>query len=241
MWIDGFLESQFVVNFQDIIVPAIFSTLRMLFFSMIFGMIIGMAVAILLVTTSPYGLNPKPRLYNFISFWVNMIRSFPVIILIVAMSPLTRAIVGTSVGEKAAIVPLTIAAFPVIARYVEASLLEVDRNVILAARSFGATNMQILTKVMFVEAMPSIVSGMTTTVILFLASTALAGAVGAGGLGAVALTFGYQRFDDMMMYCIVAILFIMVLLIQGLGELLYRRVKKGKNYIGKRKEQKNED
>lgn len=94
-----------------------------------------------------------------------------------AMSPLTRVIVGTSVGEQAAIVPLTIAAFPVIARYVEASLLEVDRNVILAARSFGATNMQILIKVMFVEAMPSIVSGMTTTVILFLASTALAGAV----------------------------------------------------------------
>ena len=226
---DEFLNSQFIVNFQDIIVPAIFSTLRMLFFSMLFGMIIGMVVAILLVMTSPYGLNPKPKLYKFVSFWVNMIRSFPVIILIVAMSPLTRVIVGTSVGEQAAIVPLTIAAFPVIARYVEASLLEVDRNVILAARSFGATNMQILIKVMFVEAMPAIVSGITTTVILFLASTALAGAVGAGGLGAVALTFGYQKFDDMMMYCIVAILFIMVLLIQGLGELLYRKVKKGKN------------
>lgn len=149
---DEFLNSQFIVNFQDIIVPAIFSTLRMLFFSMLFGMIIGMVVAILLVMTSPYGLNPKPKLYKFVSFWVNMIRSFPVIILIVAMSPLTRVIVGTSVGEQAAIVPLTIAAFPVIARYVEASLLEVDRNVILAARSFGATNMQILIKVMFVEA-----------------------------------------------------------------------------------------
>ena len=219
MDLGAIFESQFFVNFQDIILPAIASTIRMLFFSMVFGMIIGIATAILLVMISPYGLNPKPKLYSFVGFWVNMIRSFPVIILIMAMSPLTRAIIGTSVGEKAAIVPLTVAAFPVIARYIEASLLEVDRNVILAARSFGASNFQILTKVMFVEALPSIISGMTTTVILFLASTALA--------GAVAITFGYQRFDDVMMYCIVAILFVMVLLIQGFGELLYRRVKKG--------------
>ena len=227
MDLGAIFESQFFVNFQDIILPAIASTIRMLFFSMVFGMIIGIATAILLVMISPYGLNPKPKLYSFVGFWVNMIRSFPVIILIMAMSPLPRAIIGTSVGEKAAIVPLTVAAFPVIARYIEASLLEVDRNVILAARSFGASNFQILTKVMFVEALPSIISGMTTTVILFLASTALAGAVGAGGLGAVAITFGYQRFDDVMMYCIVAILFVMVLLLQGFGELLYRRVKKG--------------
>lgn len=219
MDLGAIFESQFFVNFQDIILPAIASTIRMLFFSMVFGMIIGIATAILLVMISPYGLNPKPKLYSFVGFWVNMIRSFPVIILIMAMSPLTRAIIGTSVGEKAAIVPLTVAAFPVIARYIEASLLEVDRNVILAARSFGASNFQILTKVMFVEALPSIISGMTTTVILFLASTALA--------GAVAITFGYQRFDDVMMYCIVAILFVMVLLLQGFGELLYRRVKKG--------------
>lgn len=225
---EAILDMQFFANFQNLILPAIAATVRMLFFSMVFGAVTGTAAAILLVMASPYGLSPRPKLYKFVSFWINMIRSFPVIILILAISPLTRAIVGTSVGEVAAIVPLTIAAFPVIARYIEASLLEVDRNVILAARSFGASNLQILTKVMFVEALPSIISGMTTTVILFLASTALAGAVGAGGLGAVALTFGYQRFDDVMMYCIVAVLFIMVLLIQGLGELFYRRVKNGK-------------
>ena len=98
-----------------------------------------------------------------------MVRSFPVIILIVAISPLTRALVGTSIGEKAAIVPLTLAAFPVIARYMETSLLEVDRNVVLAARSFGANTMQIMFKVLFVEATPSIISGLTTTAILFLA------------------------------------------------------------------------
>ncbi len=212
-----------------IIIPALFATMRMLFFSMILGFIIGTIVAILLVMTSPYGLKPNEKFYKILGFVVNMIRSFPVIILIVAISPITRALVGTSVGEKAAIVPLTIAAFPVIARYMEASLNEVDANVILAAKSFGASDWQIIMKVLFTEALPSIVSGLTTTTILFLASTTLAGAVGAGGLGAVALTYGYQRFDDVMMYAIVMILFVMVLAIQGLGELLYKKVKKQKN------------
>lgn len=216
-----------------IIIPAIGSTLYMLLCSMVLGFIIGTGVAILLVMTSPYGLKPNKKVYNTVSFLVNMIRSFPVIILIVAISPVTRVIVGTSIGEEAAIVPLTLAAFPVIARYMEASLLEVDTNVILAARSFGASNSQILFKVLFSEALPSIVAGMTTTAILFLASTTLAGAVGAGGLGAVALTFGYQRFDDVMMYAIVVILFIMVLAIQGFGELIYRRVKTGNGVVRK--------
>lgn len=211
-----------------IIIPALFATMRMLFFSMIFGFIIGTIVAIILVMTSPYGLKPNEKIYKILSFIVNMIRSFPVIILIVAMSPITRAIVGTSVGEKAAIVPLTISAFPVIARYMETSLLEVDKNVILAAKSFGASDWQIMIKVLFTEALPSIVSGLTTTTILFLASTTLAGAVGAGGLGAVALTYGYQRFDDVMMYAIVMILFVMVLAIQGVGGLLYKKTKKQK-------------
>lgn len=225
MWPSALSGSSFFLNFSKIIVPAIFSTARMLGFSMLFGLIIGTAAAMLLVMTSPFGLRPKPKLYAVISFVINMIRSFPVIILIVAMSPVTRAIVGTSIGEKAAVVPLTLAAFPVIARYMEASLLDVDRDVIMAARSFGASDAQILFRVMFVEAMPSIVSGMTTTAILFLASTALAGAVGAGGLGAVAMTYGYQRFDDVMMYCVVAILFVMVLVIQGIGGILYSLVR----------------
>ncbi|WP_353106989.1 methionine ABC transporter permease [Acetoanaerobium noterae] len=223
------------INFSDtrlfeylpkVILPALFATLRMLFFSMILGLVIGSIVAVVLVITSPYGLKPNKRIYRALDFIINMIRSFPVIILIVAISPITRILVGTSVGEKAAIVPLTIAAFPVIARYIEASLLEVNKNLILAAKSFGASDSQIMIKVMFAEALPSIVAGLTTTTILFLASTTLAGAVGAGGLGAVALTYGYQRFDDLMMYAIVVILFIMVLIIQGIGELVYRKIKK---------------
>ena len=223
--------TRFFKYLPDIILPAVGATVRMLFFSMSFGLILGTALAVFLAMSSPFGLKPRPKLYKGVGFLVNMIRSFPVIILIVAISPLTRAIVGTSIGEKAAIVPLTLAAFPVIARSMEACLLEVDKNVVLAARSFGATNLQIMFKVLFVEALPSIFSGLTTIIILFLASTTLAGAVGAGGLGAVALTYGYQRFDDIMMYAVVGILFIMVLLIQGIGELLYKRIK---NRTGKK-------
>ncbi|MCB2215832.1 MAG: ABC transporter permease [Desulfobulbaceae bacterium] len=208
-----------------IILPAVSATVRMLLFSMILGLIIGTLVAIVLVLTSPHGLKPNPRVYKVLGFIVNMIRAFPVIILIVAISPLTRAIVGTSIGEKAAIVPLTLSAFPVIARYIEASILEVDPNLILAARSFGASDRQIIFRVLFPEAMHSIVSGLTTTSILFLGATTLAGAVGAGGLGAVALTYGYQWFDDVMMYAIVLILFVMVLVIQGGGEFIYRKQK----------------
>jgi D-methionine transport system permease protein len=222
----SFSETRLFEYLPQIILPALFATLRMLFFSMILAIIIGSIIAIILIITSPYGLRPSKRIYRILDFSINMIRSFPVIILIVAIAPLTRAIVGTSVGEKAAIVPLTIAAFPVIARYMEASMLEVNKNVILAAKSFGASDSQIIFKVLFSEALPSIVAGLTTTTILFLASTTLAGAVGAGGLGAVALTYGYQRFDDVIMYAIVIILFVMVLIIQGIGELVYRKVKK---------------
>jgi D-methionine transport system permease protein len=219
-------SSRFFQYLPVVILPAVWATLRMLFASMFLGFIIGSAVGVFIVVISPFGLCPKPRLYKLVGFVINMIRAFPVIILIVAMSPVTKTLVGTSIGEKTAIVPLTLAAFPVIARQIEASLLEVNPSVVLAARSFGAGKTQILFKVLFVEALPSIISGMTTITILFLASTTLAGAVGAGGLGAVALTYGYQRFDDIMMYAIVGLLFLMVLLIQGLGELLYRRSRK---------------
>lgn len=222
----NFSETRLFEYFPKIILPALLATLKMLFFSMFLGIIIGSVLAIILVITSPYGLRPNKKIYRILDFCINMIRSFPVIILIVAISPITRVIVGTSVGEEAAIVPLTIAAIPVIARYIETSMLEVDKNIIIAAKSFGASDFQIIFKVLLSESLPSIVSGLTTTTILFLASTTLAGAVGAGGLGAVALTYGYQRFDDLMMYAIVIILFVMVLIIQGIGEFIYIKIKK---------------
>lgn len=192
---------------------------------MIISIIFGTIIGIILTITGSSDLKENKKVYNIINFFVNTIRAFPVIILIVAITPLTKFIVGTSIGEQAAVVPLSIAATPVVARLIQNSFDEVNRDLITAAKSFGASTFQIIFKVLFVEALPSIVSGLTTTTILFLGSITLAGAVGAGGLGAVALTYGYQRFDDAVMYTIVFILCILVFLIQGIGSLLYKKLK----------------
>lgn len=146
-------------------------------------------------------------------------------ILIVAMIPITRLIVGTSIGETAAIVPITIGAAPFIARIIESSLNEVDKGLIEAAKSFGATKRQIVFKVMIKEAMPSIVSGITLSIISILGYTAMAGAVGAGGLGNIALIYGYQRFDTAVMVYTVIALIILVQIIQGVGNLAYKKLK----------------
>jgi D-methionine transport system permease protein len=208
-----------------IILPAIGSTLRMLFISMFIALLFSVVLAVIMIITSPDGLKPCKSIYKILDFITNIIRSFPIIILIVAISPFTRWIVGTSVGESAAIVPLTIAAIPVLTRMLESSLTEVDKDVIMAAKSFGASNLQIIFKVMFVEALPSIVSGLTLTIIIFLGTTTVAGAVGAGGLGAVGLTYGFQRYDDAIMYTIVFILLILVQIIQTAGKFLYKKMK----------------
>ena len=221
----NFSSTRLFEYIPKIIVPALFATLRMLFFSMIISIIFGTIIGIILTITGSSDLKENKKVYNIINFFVNTIRAFPVIILIVAITPLTKLIVGTSIGEQAAVVPLSIAATPVVARLIQNSFDEVDRDLITAAKSFGASTFQIIFKVLFVEALPSIVSGLTTTTILFLGSITLAGAVGAGGLGAVALTYGYQRFDDAVMYTIVFILCILVFLIQGIGSLLYKKLK----------------
>lgn len=210
--------------FQGIIAPSILATLRMLSVSMILAFIFGFALAILLVTYSPQGLRPNKNIYKLIDFIVNTIRSFPIIILIVAISPITRMIVGTTIGEKAAILPLTIAATPFLAKIVENSLNEVDKQLIEAARSFGASDWQIIMKVMVKEAVPMIVSGTTLATISFLAATTMAGAVGAGGIGAVALNYGYQSFNNTVLYTSVFILFIMVQVIQCVGNWLYKKI-----------------
>ncbi len=221
----NFTSTRLFEYIPKIIIPALFATLRMLLFSMIISVIFGTVIGIILTVTGSGDLKENKKIYGIVSFLVNTIRAFPVIILIVAITPLTKLIAGTSIGEQAAIVPLSIAATPVIARLIQSSFDEVDRNLIVAAKSFGASTMQIIFKVLFVEALPSIISGLTTTTILFLGSITLAGAVGAGGLGAVALTYGYQRFDDAVMYTIVFILCILVFLIQGTGSVLYKKLK----------------
>lgn len=210
--------------FEGIIAPSIWATLRMLSVSMVLSLILGFILAYFLILYGPQGLRPNNTRYKFLDFIVNSIRSFPIIILIVAISPLTRMIVGTSIGEKAAIFPLTIAATPFMARIIENSLKGVDRQLIEAARSFGASDFQIIMKVMVKESVPMIVAGTTLSTITFLSATTLAGAVGAGGIGAVALNYGYQSFNNTVLYTSVFILFVMVLVIQWVGDWLYKRM-----------------
>jgi D-methionine transport system permease protein len=210
--------------FDGIITPSIWATLRMLFASMALAFMFGFMLAVVLVLYSPQGLRPNRSVYKLMDFIVNSIRSFPIIILIVAISPITRAIMGTSIGERAAILPLTLAATPFLARIIENGLKEVDRQLIEAARSFGASDWQIIMKVMVKEAAPSILAGTTLATITFLSATTMAGAVGAGGIGAVALNYGYQSFNNTVLYTSVFVLFIMVQIIQSVGDWLYKKI-----------------
>lgn len=209
----------------EILGEALLQTLYMIIVPTIVATLLGFIMAIILVVTKPKGLKPNQFIYNTLGFIVNMVRSFPFIILLIALIPFTRFIVGTSIGETAAIVPITIGAAPFIARVIENSLNEVDEGLIEAAKSFGATKLQIIFKVMVKEAMPSIVSGITLSIISILGCTAMAGTVGAGGLGKVAIVYGHQRFDTSVMVYVVVTLIIMVQIIQSAGDYAYKKLK----------------
>ena len=208
----------------DIMIQAVGQTVYMVFFSTLFASILGFILGIVVTVTSPKGLKPNKIIYNVLDLIINVLRSFPFIILIVFIIPLTRAIVGTPIGEAAAIVPLTIAAAQFVSRIIESSLKEVDSGVIEAAKSFGASNTQIIFKVMLKEAVPSIISGLTLTIINIIGYSAMAGSVGAGGLGKVAISYGYQRYQTDVMIVTVIILIIMVQGLQSLGNYLYKKL-----------------
>ena len=208
----------------DVMIQAVGQTVYMVFFSTLFASILGFILGIVVTVTSPKGLKPNKIIYNVLDLIINVLRSFPFIILIVFIIPLTRAIVGTPIGEAAAIVPLTIAAAPFVAKIIESSLKEVDSGVIEAAKSFGASNTQIIFKVMLKEAVPSIISGLTLTIINIIGYSAMAGSVGAGGLGKVAISYGYQRYQTDVMIVTVIILIIMVQGLQSLGNYLYKKL-----------------
>lgn len=217
------------MSFSDymttLFMPALLQTVYMLFVPTILATLIGFVIAVVLVITKSDGLKPNKSVYNVLGLVVNMVRSFPFIILLISIIPLTRLIVGTSIGETAALVPITIGSAPFIARLIESSLNEVDPGLIEAAKSFGATKRQIIFKVMLKEATPSIIYGITLAIITILGYTAMAGAVGAGGLGNVALMYGYQQFDkNVILYTVVALILI-VQVIQWAGDLLYKKKK----------------
>ncbi|WLF70176.1 methionine ABC transporter permease [Clostridium septicum] len=208
----------------DILIPAFLETLIMVVLSTIFSLILGFIPAIILILTSPTGLRPNKVLYKTLDYIINILRSFPFIILMVSIVPITRFIVGKSIGTVAAIVPLTIAAAPFVARVIESSLKEVDSGVIEAAKSFGGSDTQIIFKVMIKEAIPSIISGLTLTIISIIGYSAMAGAVGGGGLGDVAIRYGYQRYKIDVMVVTVIVLIVIVQGLQSLGNYLYKKL-----------------
>jgi len=208
-----------------VIWPACIATLKMLLVSAVFGLLLGGLLAIVLIITRKDGLSPQPMVFKIINGLIDGLRSFPALIMIVALTPVTRLLVQSSIGWLAASVALSIIAIPIVARLFESALLEVNKNTIVAAQAFGASNTQIICRVMLAEARLSLISNTTFILIQLLANTTLAGAVGAGGLGAVALTFGYERFDDVVTYFVVCVIGIMVWSIQAIGRFIYRRVK----------------
>ena len=211
--------------FDMLILPAIFDTLWMLLISGVLSVALGFVFGVVLVLTEKDGLCENLLVNRVLDFIVNVIRSFPFIILMISIIPFTRLIVGSSIGDTAALVPLTVACTPFMARIFQNSLKEVDPALIEAAQSFGASRRQIVFRVMLKEAVPSIISGLCLAIINLLGCTAMAGAVGAGGLGAVALTYGYQNFNETIMYSIVVILIVMVAAIQYFGDWIYRKMK----------------
>lgn len=215
----------FAQIFKMLIVPAFFATLKMLAIAGVMSTLFGFVFGVILVVTEKGGLYENIVINRILDFIVNMIRSFPFIILMISIIPFTRLIAGTSIGETAALVPLTVACTPFMARIFQNSFKEVDPALIEAAQSFGASKWQIVFKVMLKESIPSIVSGLCLAVINLLGCTAMAGAIGAGGLGAVALQYGYQSFNLKIMYSIVAILIILVALIQYFGDWIYKKLK----------------
>lgn len=210
----------------QILLPGLWDTLYMVLLSTLYAVIIGFVPAIVLVITDEKGLKPNKAVYKVLDFIINLLRSFPFIILMIAIIPFTKLLVGTSIGKDAAIVPLTIGAAPFAARVIESALKEVDKGIIEAAKSIGASTTQIIFRVMLKEALPSIVLGITLTVISVIGYSAMAGTIGAGGLGDIAVRYGYERFQtDIMVYTII-ILIIVVQILQSLGNFAYKKLSK---------------
>ena len=195
-------------------------TIQMVFWSTVFSLIMGLPLGVLLHVTDKEdqgGIIPRPVLNEVLSRVVNVLRSFPFLILMILLMPVARFILGTTIGTKAAVVSLSIAAAPFVARIIETSLKEVDPGVVQAAKAMGSTNWQIIVKVMLPEALPSLVSGVTLTIINLIGYSAMAGTIGGGGLGDLAIRYGYQRFRSDVMFAAVVVTIILVELVQFVG------------------------
>jgi len=212
----------------DLLLTGTLDTLVMVGLSALIALLIGLPLAVILVSTSAQGIFPSTKINQPIGWIINITRSVPFLILMVALIPITRWIIGTSYGVWAAIVPLSLAATPFFARIAEVSLREVDHGLIEAAQAMGCNRKQIIWHVLLPEALPGIVAGFTVTIVTMINSSAIAGAIGAGGLGDVAYRYGYQRFDLQIMFAVIVVLVILVMLIQATGDQLARQLDKRK-------------
>ncbi|MGM0502375.1 MAG: methionine ABC transporter permease [Bacillota bacterium] len=207
----------FIIKDLDLMIAGVQQTLYMVGVSMLISTIFGVPLGVGVVVTEKDNILSNKYLNFILSGIINIVRSIPFIVLMVALIPFTRLLVNTSIGTTAAVVPLTIAAIPFIGRIVESSLKEVDNGVIEAAESMGATPWEIITKVLLPEALPSLTLGLTITAITLIGFSAIAGAIGAGGLGDIAVRYGYHRFETVIMVKTVLLLIILVQGVQTLG------------------------
>ena len=212
----------------DLLLTGTTDTLIMVGVSAILAFLIGLPIALILVSTADFGIYPSKKINQSLGWVINITRSVPFLILMVALIPFTRWIVGTSYGVLAAIVPLTIAAIPFFARIAEVSLREVDQGLIEAAQAMGCNRKQILWHVLLPEALPGIVAGFTVTIVTMISSSAIAGAIGAGGLGDISYRYGYQRFDMQVMLAVILVLIVLVMLVQTTGDNIAKQLDKRK-------------
>lgn len=212
----------------DLLLTGTIDTLVMVGVSAFIAFLIGLPIALILVSTADFGIYPSKKINQSLGWVINITRSVPFLILMVALIPFTRWIVGTSYGVLAAIVPLTIAAIPFFARIAEVSLREVDQGLMEAAQAMGCNRKQILWHVLLPEALPGIVVGFTVTIVTMISSSAIAGAIGAGGLGDIAYRYGYQRFDMQVMLAVILVLIVLVILVQSTGDHIAKQLDKRK-------------
>ena len=209
---------ELTVALQTQFLPAIWETFYVTLLSTAFAIVIGLPLGVLLVVGERDGVLPLPRwLMSALNVLINLLRSIPFLILMIMVFPLSRLIIGTTVGTRATIVPLVIAAFPFVARLVESSLRELDPNIIEAAQSMGATPMQIICKVMIPESIPSLLQNFTIALTTILGYSAMSGIIGGGGLGKIAIDYGFYRYKYLVMYVAVILLILLVQLFQSVG------------------------
>ena len=209
---------ELTIALQTQFLPAIWETFYVTLLSTAFAIVIGLPLGVLLVVGERDGVLPLPRwLMSELNVLINLLRSIPFLILMIMVFPLSRLIIGTTVGTRATIVPLVIAAFPFVARLVESSLRELDPNIIEAAQSMGATPMQIICKVMIPESIPSLLQNFTIALTTILGYSAMSGIIGGGGLGKIAIDYGFYRYKYLVMYVAVILLILLVQLFQSVG------------------------